>query len=303
MDENETQQLAVRQEPGHELTVEDLIAQMQKIRTVMEKVMVRDDPAKGIAGHYGVIPGTNKPTLLKPGAEKLCLLFRLDPEYAREEIREGDHLTITSVCTLYHIPTGRRQGSGMGSCSTRESKYAYRKGARRCPECGRETIIKGKAEYGGGWLCFGKKGGCGTKFADGDATIEGQNIDRVANEDLPDQYNTVLKMANKRALVAAVLNATAASDTFTQDLEDRAEDIAPSARPEPERPPPPGSAEPDRLINEKEVRRLSAIATGAKWSDGQLHDLIAGWKYASRKDIRLSDYDQIVDRLKRGAQP
>lgn len=25
---------------------------------------------------YGIIPGTNKPTLLKPGAEKLCSLFR-----------------------------------------------------------------------------------------------------------------------------------------------------------------------------------------------------------------------------------
>ena len=31
---------------------------------------------------------------------------------------------------------------------------------------------------------------------------------------------TVLKMANKRSLVAAVLNATAASDIFTQDIED-----------------------------------------------------------------------------------
>lgn len=40
-------------------------------------------------------------------------------------------------------------------------------------------------------------------------------------EDLPELYNTVVKMANKRALVAAVLNATAASDVFTQDVEDR----------------------------------------------------------------------------------
>ena len=28
---------------------------------------------------YGVIPGTRKPTLLKPGAEKLCRLFNLRP--------------------------------------------------------------------------------------------------------------------------------------------------------------------------------------------------------------------------------
>jgi len=35
-----------------------------------------------------------------------------------------------------------------------------------------------------------------------------------------DVYNVVLKQAKKRALVDAVLTATAASDHFTQDLED-----------------------------------------------------------------------------------
>jgi len=36
-----------------------------------------------------------------------------------------------------------------------------------CPECGQAAIIKGKAEYGGGYLCWKKKGGCGAKFPDG----------------------------------------------------------------------------------------------------------------------------------------
>jgi len=40
----------------------------------------------------------------------------------------------------------------------------------------------------------------------------------VENLELPDLYNTIIKMANKRALVAATLTATAASDIFTQDL-------------------------------------------------------------------------------------
>ncbi|MHB8578157.1 MAG: hypothetical protein ACYDCQ_22835, partial [Dehalococcoidia bacterium] len=105
--------------PG-ELTVQQVLAQVVKIQGLMHAAMTKDE-------HYGVIPGTNKPTLLKAGAEKLCLMFRLDPQYAIHEIREGEHLTITSTCTLYHIPTGARMGSGMGSCSTRESKYAYRK--------------------------------------------------------------------------------------------------------------------------------------------------------------------------------
>lgn len=196
------------------LTVQDVRAQVNLIQQIMGEVMKKDE-------HYGVIPGTGtKPSLLKAGAEKLCLTFRLDPQYEIEQKSEGLHLTIVSKCILYHIPTGQRFGSGMGSCSTRESKYAYRSAAIKCPVCSKESVIKGKEEYGGGWVCFARKGGCGAKFKDGDATIEKQPRGRVANEDVADQYNTVLKMANKRSLVAAVLNATAASDIFTQDIED-----------------------------------------------------------------------------------
>ena len=196
------------------LSVQDVQSQVNLIQHVMRQVMQKDQ-------HYGVIPGTGtKPTLLKAGAEKLCLTFRLDPQYEIEQKYDGNHLTIISKCVLHHIPSGQRFGSGMGSCSTKESKYAYRTGGRKCPNCGAEAIIKGKEEYGGGWICFAKKGGCGAKFLEKDEDITSQPVGRVPNEDLADQYNTVLKMANKRSLVAAVLNSTAASDIFTQDIED-----------------------------------------------------------------------------------
>ena len=199
------------------LSIVDIKAQVNLIQHVMKEVMQQDQ-------HYGVIPGTGtKPTLLKAGAEKLCLTFRLDPQYEIEQKQDGKHLTIMSKCTLWHIPTGQRYGSGMGSCSTLESKYAYRTSKRKCPACGSESIIKGKEEYGGGWVCFKKAGGCGAKFRDDAEEITSQVSGRVPNDDVADQYNTVLKMANKRSLVAAVLNATAASDIFTQDIEDMAE--------------------------------------------------------------------------------
>ena len=196
-----------------ERSVEELIAQVKKIQQVQEAVMKEGE-------HYGVIPGTNKPTLLKPGAEKLAFVFRLDPQYDSADTYDGNHLTVKSKCTLWHIGSGLRMGSGEGSCSTKETKYAFRHAARKCPTCGKEAIIKGKEEFGGGWLCFRKKDGCGAKFKDGDAVIETQESGLVPNENLADVYNTVLKMSNKRALVAAVLNVTAASDIFTQDLED-----------------------------------------------------------------------------------
>ena len=38
-------------------------------------------------------------------------------------------------------------------------------GETRCPSCGKSgSIIKSKNEYGGGWVCFIKKKGCGAKF-------------------------------------------------------------------------------------------------------------------------------------------
>lgn len=209
------------------MPVQELLGQVAVIQEVMQTVMQKDV-------HYGKIPNTPKPTLYKPGAELLNLTFRLDAEYESHESWDGDHLTVKSRCTLYHIPSGDRLGSGEGMCSTKESKYAYRKGERKCPKCGGGPIIKGKEEYGGGWVCWKSRGGCGSKFGDGDKSIESQNPDRIPNPDLADQYNTILKMANKRSLVAATLNVTAASDMFTQDLED----IARHQAPEPEPPKP-----------------------------------------------------------------
>ena len=214
--ENTGRALAPYDEP-RELTVVAVLDQVQKIQELMARAMIKGE-------HYGVIPGTQKPTLLKAGAEKLCLLFRLDPQYdVVSSIEESAFISFTIRCTLYHMVTGQRVGSGLGSCSSRESKYAFRNAARVCPSCGRETIIKGKAGFGGGWICWKAKGGCGDKWPEGADAIEGQAQGKIPAENIWDQHNTILKMSSKRALAAAVLNATAASDIFTQDLEDSPE--------------------------------------------------------------------------------
>jgi hypothetical protein len=197
------------------LTPEAVAEQIALIQRVMREAMREGE-------HYGTVPGCGpKPTLLKPGAEKLSLTFRLAPRYTvnRHDL-PGGHREYEVLCELVHVPTGRFAGQGVGLCSTMESKYRYRKASRRCPACGAEAIVKGRAEYGGGWICFKKKNGCGAKFADGDEAIASQPEGRVENEDLADSYNTVLKLAKKRAHVDAILTATAASDLFVQDVED-----------------------------------------------------------------------------------
>jgi hypothetical protein len=214
-----------------EWSVAQIIDQTRKIKECMNAVMIKDE-------HYGVIPGCKKPSLWKPGAEKLCLMFRLDPEYDVEaKVETPTLISFTIRCTLNHIVSGARIASGLGSCNSREEKYR-RPAPKLCPECNKPTIIKGKEEYGGGWLCYKKKDGCGAKFADGDQAIEDQSSGVADPSDL---HNTILKMACKRALIAAVLNGTAASDCFAQDLEDLPEQfLQREAAPPPTQPPAPG---------------------------------------------------------------
>lgn len=197
-----------------EVGAQDLIQRLAVIKDAMLHAM-----ESGL--DYGVIPGTDKPALFKPGAEKLSVLFQLDIQCENEKIwHEDGHLTVISKAIAYHAPTGTRLGSGEGICTTKESRYAYRNANRVCPDCGQEAIIKGKEEYGGGWVCFKKKGGCGQKFRDDSPEIVGQKVGKVDNPDIADSYNTCDKMASKRARVDAVLNVTGASALFTQDVTD-----------------------------------------------------------------------------------
>lgn len=174
---------------------------------------------------YGVIPGSSKPSLLKPGAERLCSAFGLNPQF--ELINSVERWEPDSPlfhyqyrCRLIHIESGLEFATGVGSCNSMESKYRWRKAERTCPHCGQAAIIKGKEEYGGGWLCFKKMGGCGAKFREGEPVIEAQIVGNVPNDDIFSLVNTIDKMAQKRALIAATLIGANASEFFTQDVED-----------------------------------------------------------------------------------
>lgn len=193
----------------------ELVERLDVIKQAADQAMTKDID-------YGEIPGTNKPTLLKPGAEKLSVLFQLDVQLSNEKVwGPVDHLTVISRATAFHAPTGTRLGYGEGICTTRERKYAYRNAKPKCPTCDEETIFRSKKE-GEGWFCWKKKGGCGAQFGAKDQAIVGQDIGEIDNPDLPDLWNTVVKMAEKRGRVDVVLAVTGASALFTQDIEDSA---------------------------------------------------------------------------------
>ena len=185
------------------MTPDDVLQQMQTIQELMSRAMKKDE-------HYGVIPGCgNKPTLLLPGAEKLGLLFRTRPVYSvtRYEMQSG-HREYGVICTLFSMRTGQEVGQGVGSCSSMEGKYRYRsQDTGRAIPAGywdtRDASILGGPQYHptktkGSWTIW----------------------ERMEHDNPADYYNTVLKMAKKRAFVDAQKAFTAASDIFTQDAED-----------------------------------------------------------------------------------
>lgn len=194
---------------------DQLVARMETVRDISRRIM-RDGT------HYGAIPNVQRKVLLKAGAELLAAAFQLSIEYdITRTLLEGGHREYMATCELKHIPTGALISTGTGMCTTEESKYAWRKGE------GENTGVLVPKEY---WdvrkerpndaqQMLGGKGYMPKKI-DGVWVVVRDDGERVKNPDLADQYNTVLKMAQKRALVAAVLNATGCSDEFTQDVED-----------------------------------------------------------------------------------
>ncbi len=170
---------------------------------------------------YGLIPGVDKPALFQPGAQKLCRFAGFVPKYSPEKIC-GDGLSdpvisYTIRCQLID-QRGTIMGEGYGAANSWEVKHRYRFNDKTCPECSAATIRRSKKEYGGGYYCNTKKGGCGAKFQtpESEALLDNQP-DKVQNPDQHDLDNTLLKMGCKRAFVAAVVQAFACSGQFSQD--------------------------------------------------------------------------------------
>jgi predicted RNA-binding Zn-ribbon protein involved in translation (DUF1610 family) len=202
------------------MSIELAVERYNTITEFVSRVLRRDVD-------YGQIPGTDKLTLLKPGAEKLTTFFGLSTRFqVIERIEDWTGALHDNEPFFYYLYRCQLYRGDLlvaeadASCNSRETKYRYREAQRACPSCGQAAIIKGKEEYGGGWICFKKKGGCGAKYSNGDAAIESQTVGRIFNPDIADQVNTIQKMSQKRALVAATLLAVNASEFFTQDVED-----------------------------------------------------------------------------------
>lgn len=204
-------------EEAKPLSAKAVIARVRLIQEVMRDVMKKDT-------HYGVIPGCQKPSLWKPGAEQLLVTFRIAPEQPKvEDISTED--SIRYRVTRTGVSNGQIVASGVGECSSDEEKYKW-----RAPVCDAEFEATPEDRRR---LKFKR---------------DGSSYKQVRTNPA-DVANTILKMADKRAFVAMTLLATAASDIFTQDLEDLPPEVAQSIE---------GQSEPKEPIKDPQPKKAES---------------------------------------------
>ncbi len=268
---SETRELVLRPDNTEMVRASDFMPLLTVDEAVERKRMMNDYIGRVLreGDDYGAMPGEKregaKKVLLKPGAEKLCSIFGITPQYGEDKIIEdwtgADHAGEPLFYYSYRCQLsrgGRFMGEAIGSCNSWEAKYRYRWVRKEIAELrpdwedlpkrgGRRTLVEpvfalerrettgkyGKpAEH---WQAFEDAKAAGTaksttmKKKDGSdmaaISIEVDEVQyRIPNPDIPDVINTCQKMAQKRALVAAVLVVTNCSDAFTQDLEDQVPD-------------------------------------------------------------------------------
>jgi hypothetical protein len=184
-------------EVSRPLTLAQVKDQVHLLQEILKGVMTEGQ-------HYGKIPGAgDKPTLLKPGAEKIMSTFQLWPDPEVEDLSFNDIIRYRVKVKLINKVSGITEGAGVGECSTEEEKYKWRAVVSEDEWNATDESHK-RIKYGKKWE-------------------NGKQVGYQAKQIRTNPYdlaNTVVKMAKKRALVDAVLTATAASDIFTQDVED-----------------------------------------------------------------------------------
>lgn len=179
--------------------IAEVVHQQNELREYIAKALKEDRD-------YGLIPGVKKPSLLKPGAERINTAYGVMPRFSILT-QEVDHHAV--------IDWKKKYESG-----TSYGLYAY---TVRCELVNRST----------GEIVADCIGAC--------SSMESKYIDRPR-----DSQNTVLKMAEKRAYVGATLLAYGLSDQFTQDVEDVGVAKPENGAPRPQQPQSSGNSPEDR---------------------------------------------------------
>lgn len=107
--------------PSFAVSLEEVEARIQMLQQFVKRYMIKGED-------YGEVPGIPKPTLLKPGAEKLCDVYgfsKMVEVKNRVEDWEKGFFHYEVKVTLTNKRTGLVEAEGVGSCNSKEKKYRY----------------------------------------------------------------------------------------------------------------------------------------------------------------------------------
>lgn len=201
----ENQPVFVDYVPSIVLSLEQMAENLRLLDEIRRKIL-----RPGV--DYDAVPGTDKPVLLKPGAERLLQFFglghRIQCVDQKEDWDRGFFYYRFKATIVKQYPGNTIVVAECeGSANSKESRYRDRwVTENKLKELGISTV---------GLETRQKEGRYGpyTEY-------------KIENPDPFSLVNTLQKMAIKRALVGATLQATGTSGFFTQDLEDM--DVSPS---------------------------------------------------------------------------
>lgn len=98
-------------------SVQNTLGKINQFQTVIQNTLKKEHD-------FGIIPGTSKPTLLKPGAEKIQMMFGVTSEFEvieRVQDYQKGFFAFTVKCFIYK--NGLKITEGVGHCNTKEKKY------------------------------------------------------------------------------------------------------------------------------------------------------------------------------------
>jgi hypothetical protein len=260
---NELQNVNQTQDLAQWMNPKTLVARLNRLKEVYRTVMKPDV-------HYGKIPGCSQDSLWQPGSQVLCLCFGLGHEPTNvEEFKDDDEIRYRVTDRVFDQKTGITIGYGIGECSSSEEKYKWKKAVSQ-KEFDATDDDRKRIKYG-----------------------KDYEVNQVRTNPA-DVANTILKMARKRANVNGTIEALAASEVFTQDLEDLPEGMdlgrdnakgstKPVVSPDDVKARPQGGAAPEVMLRGV----LKSVSSKPTKTGGTKYDITIGTKTFGAFDSKL----------------
>jgi hypothetical protein len=261
------------------------------MRQALDLFVSRREAAKsileeGVDKDYSQLPGTPKPSLHQPGADKLISAFGLTPRIvARPDLSVFDHEAgFYYIKNQFDVLNGDKVvGTGIGTASSKESKYAYRwmkkeqiESHPKLRDYKLDDFEKQSNQYG-------------TRY-------------KVPNPDIHDLVNTLEKMAAKRAKTSAVLQAFGLSSDFTTDMDDQEPSHQTKRQQSKSKPKKQDDTPPDKAVAEF-IEWFDAHCDKEGWDadakEAAEINLRKAWNLGSLDDIRPEQVDKAKQHVER----